>query len=55
MTHNNALIEKVQTLEDKTRKRGIIVTDNDISIFYTKSFWPPMEWMIVVVKAMKSF
>ncbi len=34
MTHNNALIEKVQTLEDKTRKRGIVVTEDDIFSFY---------------------
>jgi ATP-dependent helicase HrpA len=34
MTRNKELIEEVQTLEDKTRKRGIIATEDDIFLFY---------------------
>jgi ATP-dependent RNA helicase HrpA len=34
MAHNNELIEKVQSLEDKTRKKGIIVSEDDIFSFY---------------------
>jgi len=36
MVHNNTLIEKVQALEDKTRKKGIIVSEDDIFDFYKK-------------------
>ncbi|MCK5541948.1 MAG: ATP-dependent RNA helicase HrpA [Desulfobacterales bacterium] len=34
MTYNNELIEKIQTLEGKTRKRGIVATEDDIFLFY---------------------
>lgn len=34
ITHNNELIEKIQALEDKTRKKGIVATEDDIFLFY---------------------
>ncbi|MGM0642944.1 MAG: ATP-dependent RNA helicase HrpA [Thermodesulfobacteriota bacterium] len=34
MAHNNSLFEEVKSLEDKTRSRGFLVTDDDIFLFY---------------------
>ncbi len=34
MVHNEQLIEELEALEDKTRKRGIVATDDDIFLFY---------------------
>ncbi len=34
MAHNNELFEQVKTLEDKTRSRGVLVTEDDIFLFY---------------------
>ena len=34
MDHNNRLFEEVKTLEDKTRSRGVLVTEDDIFLFY---------------------
>ncbi len=34
MAHNREMIRKVESLEDKTRTRGIMVSDEDIFLFY---------------------
>lgn len=34
MEHNRKLIEELQAMEEKTRKRDILVTDEDIYLFY---------------------
>ncbi len=34
MIHNKTLIEEVQTFEDKIRKRGVLVSEDDIFLFY---------------------
>jgi len=36
MVHNSKLIEQAQSLEDKTRKRGIVITEDDLFLFYKK-------------------
>ncbi len=36
MEHNQAIIEQLQEIEDKTRKRDILATDDDIFLFYRK-------------------
>ncbi|SLM28010.1 HrpA [Desulfamplus magnetovallimortis] len=37
MLHNQKLIAELQDIEDKTRKRDILVTDDDIYLFYRKN------------------
>lgn len=34
MTHNRTLIEEIATLEDKTRQRDILASDDEIYLFY---------------------
>ncbi len=34
MTHNQAIIDELKQLEDKTRRRDILATDEDIFLFY---------------------
>ncbi len=34
MEHNQAIIDQLQEIEDKTRKRDILATDDDIFLFY---------------------
>jgi ATP-dependent helicase HrpA len=36
LIHNQALIEKITSMEDKLRRRDLLVTDEDIALFYEK-------------------
>ena len=41
MAHNQALIRDLETLEDKTRTRDILATEDDLFIFYQSGCPPP--------------
>jgi ATP-dependent helicase HrpA len=43
MAHNQALIESLETLEHKTRKRDILVSEDDIFLFYRDKLSRPFS------------